>query len=208
MGVLCIFDALGRFVSIAPGWLSVRAFVHFVFVFAILIGQICTVPLSVAEEEQSIPALIYSYGDEPTCEGCQSYSLQLFSSGKVVFKGAVIIYLLPPSASQTVERGIRETTVPEESLAKWGSVLADKDFFTLSSRYYGEKCAMDNRSHQSLTVVVSGKEKTVMWVGCPESDAPLWLRQLANDIRRQVNPDQWLKVIPNPYRKMPESNLK
>lgn len=175
---------------------------HFASLIASLAAFFCMSSACLAKEEVEVPAIIYTYGREH-CEECRSYLLKLFTSGQVVFEGTVLYYELPPSANKSIGREIRETKASAQTIASWINALTSQGFFSLLPRYHGENCAIDDRSEQALTLFVGGQSKTVAWIGCPESQAPLWLRQIANDIRKQVNPDQWLKVVPNPYRKTP-----
>lgn len=166
---------------------------------AILLSAFSMVPTSLAEED--MPKIIYTFGREH-CEKCRSYSVKLYSTGRVVFEGTVQYYELPPSASYTTEHAIRETTVQAESMSSWIDVLTRQGFLSLSPHYTGDQCAMDDRSTQSLTLFASGSSKTVIWIGCPESEAPMWLREVVTSMRKQVNPEQWLKVLPNPHIKV------
>lgn len=164
-------------------------------IFAALFGM---AQPSSAEEET--PAIIYTFGREH-CEDCRNYRLQLFASGQVLFVGTVQYYELPPSASKTTKREIRRTTLSPQKVASWTNELNDQGFFSLLPRYRGDDCAADGRSEQSLTIYANHTPKSVSWVGCPESQVPSWLSWVATDIRKQVNPEQWLEMIPNPYRR-------
>lgn len=150
-------------------------------------------PLVFAEEG---PVIVYRRF-HPTCSECSKYELKIFGNGRVVYEGTVL-YRQMGNVGITIETGIREKTILPELVGKWIDLLLNANFFSQPSMYFDlDNCPLD-RGDQSITLSLEERTNTVRWYWCRKDGFPAEIGKVAQDIREQVQHEQWVKKMWKP----------